>query len=371
MDRVPAQLAGAINETARVGQRNRALANRLLALYGVERYNGAAYLLKWPPAALDDLALDLERQAQLVRETAARARGRDACLALYRPPSSGPEDVNFTDGSFWGAPEALLSQELLAALASTSPLGKLSRLVVEESPFVYSFPLLAPATCEALVRRVEHYAEWEAGQPADVRNAAGFNRRHAPLKNAGLDALSDALLNRVVQPLARLLFPQVAGGATDAAVGKYGVKVHAEAKSALDFHYAYVVGYGDEETVAKTLADDASRSLLARTKLVPHTDDSEVTLNVCLGRDFSGGELVLRGLRNTEAEGTAETKLKPAPGRAILHLGQHLHEVEPVTAGQRFSLILWARNSQYRSGICPCCLVHRRTMSCICDATWN
>lgn len=28
-----------------------------------------------------------------------------------------------------------------------------------------------------------------------------------------------------------------------------------------------------------------------------HVDDSEVTLNVCLGKEFSGGELFFRGVR--------------------------------------------------------------------------
>jgi len=28
-----------------------------------------------------------------------------------------------------------------------------------------------------------------------------------------------------------------------------------------------------------------------------HVDDSEVTLNVCLGKQFSGGELFFRGIR--------------------------------------------------------------------------
>lgn len=28
-----------------------------------------------------------------------------------------------------------------------------------------------------------------------------------------------------------------------------------------------------------------------------HVDDSEVTLNVCLGKQFSGGELYFRGIR--------------------------------------------------------------------------
>jgi hypothetical protein len=31
-----------------------------------------------------------------------------------------------------------------------------------------------------------------------------------------------------------------------------------------------------------------------------HVDDSEVTLNVCLGRQFSGGELFFRGVRCDE-----------------------------------------------------------------------
>lgn len=38
-----------------------------------------------------------------------------------------------------------------------------------------------------------------------------------------------------------------------------------------------------------------------------HVDDSEVTLNVCLGKQFSGGELFFRGVRcekhvNTESQ---------------------------------------------------------------------
>lgn len=38
-----------------------------------------------------------------------------------------------------------------------------------------------------------------------------------------------------------------------------------------------------------------------------HVDDSEVTLNVCLGKEFSGGELFFRGVRcdkhvNTETQ---------------------------------------------------------------------
>jgi hypothetical protein len=122
-------------------------------------------------------------------------------------------------------------------------------------------------------------------------------------------------------------------------------------------------------------------ALLTRRGLVPHTDDSEVTLNVCLGTDFKGGQLVLRGLRNSAGEGSAEVVLDVKPGRAVLHLGQHLHEVTPVTAGERYALIQWARDSSYRARTCPCCLINRRNVgarrggggddTCICDAAFN
>lgn len=93
-----------------------------------------------------------------------------------------------------------------------------------------------------------------------------------------------------------------------------------------------------------------------------HTDDSEVTLNVCLGRDFKGGLVVFGPLRGAEEEqisasassssssnsssdnSTTKTSsnttlnleaaavaavavVEPRVGRAILHRGRQLHEV--------------------------------------------
>lgn len=114
------------------------------------------------------------------------------------------------------------------------------------------------------------------------------------------------------------------------------------------------------------------RPLLVRDALVFHTDDSEVTLNLSLGREFEGGELVLRGLRNGRGEGKEEARIKPRPGRAVLHLGQHLHEVTKVLAGERYALIMWARNEGYRETVCPCCLIARRdSAGCVCGSALN
>ena len=49
----------------------------------------------------------------------------------------------------------------------------------------------------------------------------------------------------------------------------------------LDSHHGFVVEYGVDRDV----------------DLGFHTDDSEVTLNVCLGKQFTGGDLFFRGMR--------------------------------------------------------------------------
>lgn len=46
-----------------------------------------------------------------------------------------------------------------------------------------------------------------------------------------------------------------------------------------------------------------------------HVDDSEVTLNVCLGKQFSGGELFFRGVRcdkhvNTETQSEVQNSFQ-------------------------------------------------------------
>jgi hypothetical protein len=62
--------------------------------------------------------------------------------------------------------------------------------------------------------------------------------------------------------LARVFYPEIGG-------------------STLDSHHGFVVEYGKDKDL----------------ELGFHVDDSEVILNVCLGKDFSGGELFFRGIQ--------------------------------------------------------------------------
>lgn len=49
---------------------------------------------------------------------------------------------------------------------------------------------------------------------------------------------------------------------------------------------------------------------------------SEVTLNVCLGREFSGGELYFGALRGEGDEDEVVLTYQPQPGRAVIHPGE-------------------------------------------------
>ena len=102
----------------------------------------------------------------------------------------------------------------------------------------------------------------------------------------------------------------------------------------------------------------------------------KVTLNLCFGDQFDGGDLRLWGVRGDQTAGKFVGEYQPEIGRAVIHCGRHLHEVTEVTSGDRFALIQWARSwGGCRKEICPCCWLNRRTLngqdSCVCGNRWN
>lgn len=134
----------------------------------------------------------------------------------------------------------------------------------------------------------------------------------------------------------------------------------------LDWRHGYIAGYS---------ATPAGNKGTTRQRLVSHTDDSEVTLNCCLGEEgYNGGHVQFFGLRGTEDEGQLiGTVKRPNVGTALLHSGRHLHSVSDVTKGDRYALIVWSRSwSNLRKATCPCCYLNRRQdRTCICARRWN
>ena len=133
------------------------------------------------------------------------------------------------------------------------------------------------------------------------------------------------------------------------------------ARAPLDWRHAYVLKYTPD----------------GRDSLVPHTDDSEVTVNIGLvGRpSFTGGDLLLGGVRG-QKEHSNDVTIAPDLGVALFHLGRRLHAVDVVTDGERRVLICWCRSMRgVRSRVCPCCWTNRRdngeARDCTCGDAWN
>jgi 2OG-Fe(II) oxygenase superfamily len=274
----------------------------------------------------------------------------------------------------------------LVALCSGSVPGgveldvtRLAEIMDEEVPDVFALPVLTPEfgghVCdwiEAVASRVQHRLASTASQRDPPVSTATSNdpdldvwiaqsRRPLDLSDVGLDWLVNLLFNLVVQPISRHLFAKELGSGTG---------------RSLDWKQAFVAGYSPKPS------SSPSSAAAPRQHLVPHTDDSEVTLNVCLGRDFEGGVLEfgeLRGQSSRHEPANSDRVYEPQSGRGVIHAGRHFHAVSPVTSGSRYSLILWARSwSGIRATTCPCCWLNRRTNAdqgaaqpCICGPRWN
>ncbi|MCL7049843.1 hypothetical protein MKW94_005710 [Papaver nudicaule] len=189
----------------------------------------------------------------------------------------------------------------------------LRNIISEPSPGVYTFKMLHPDFCEMLLSEVDHFEKWVSETKFRIMRPNTMNKFGAVLDDFGLETMLDKLMDDFVRPISKVFYPEV-GGAT------------------LDSHHGFVVEYGKDRD----------------NELGFHVDDSEVTLNVCLGKQFSGGELFFRGIRcdkhvNTESQPEESLDYTHEPGQAVLHRGRHRHGARATRSGHRINLLLWCR----------------------------
>ncbi|GAV65741.1 2OG-FeII_Oxy domain-containing protein [Cephalotus follicularis] len=191
-------------------------------------------------------------------------------------------------------------------------------IMAEPIPGVFTFEMLQPQFCELLLSEVENFERWVHETKLRIMRPNTMNKYGAVLDDFGMETMLDEFLDQFILPISRVFFPEVGG-------------------STLDSHHGFVVEYGIDRDV----------------ELGFHVDDSEVTLNVCLGKQFSGGELFFRGVRcdkhvNSETQPEETLDYSHVPGRAVLHRGRHRHGARATTSGRRVNLILWCRSSIFR-----------------------
>lgn len=217
-------------------------------------------------------------------------------------------------------------------------------IMAEPIPGIYTFEMLQPRFCEMLLSEVENFERWVHDTRFRIMRPNTMNKFGAVLDDFGLEAMLDKLMNDFIRPISKVFFPEVGG-------------------STLDSHHGFVVEYGMDRDV----------------ELGFHVDDSEVTLNVCLGREFSGGELFFRGVRcdkhvNTETQSEEILDYSHVPGYAVLHRGRHRHGARATTSGSRVNLLVWCRSSVFRelkkyqkecSSWCAECQREKKERQCI------
>ena len=203
----------------------------------------------------------------------------------------------------------------------------LEQILVKEHSGIYSFDLLKPEFCNQLIEEILWFKSWCKKKQIKIQPPNSMNNYGVILDDIGFTPFLSQLLAEYITPLSTLLFADAGG-------------------DSLDHHHGFVVEYGMDKD----------------TSLGFHTDDSEVTLNVCLGRKFTGGTLYYKGLRCQSCQQTptlpGETfEVDHKVGRAMLNRGQHRHGADDITSGERYNLILWCKSTKYRQnynyGKCP------------------
>ncbi|KAM6155489.1 2-oxoglutarate and iron-dependent oxygenase domain-containing protein 2 isoform 1-T1 [Rhynchocyon petersi] len=260
---------------------------------------------------LAELEQEVQRRQQLTQESAAR---KALIVHSYRP--ARPE-------LYTSLQDATLAPEFLAAVEySASPgadcKGLLQRLeILSEEKRIYQVPVFTAAFCSSLLEELEHFEQSDLpkGRPNTMNNYGVL------LHELGLDEpLVTPLRERFLQPLMALLYPEYCLGP-------------------LDSHHAFVVKY----------APGQDRELGC------HYDNAELTLNVALGKAFTGGALYFGGLFQAPAALTETLEVEHVVGKGILHRGGQLHGARPLGTGERWNLVVWLRASAVRNRLCPMC----------------
>mmetsp|Transcript_9731 Transcript_9731/g.27222 ORF Transcript_9731/g.27222 Transcript_9731/m.27222 type:complete len:455 (-) Transcript_9731:166-1530(-) len=196
--------------------------------------------------------------------------------------------------------------DAVAAARAGSPHSALR----EEAPGVYSFELFTPEFCTLLLEEVEH-AQRTCREELERPN--GMNRYGIVLNQLGLEPIITSLQQEYILPLQRLLYPEEGAEADD--------------------HHCFIVRYKADEDVGLDM----------------HEDDSDVTLNVCLGKEFEGATLSFCGLACDDDHRKLKHTYQHRRGRAVIHVGRQRHGADNIASGERVNFILWSTSRRYRS----------------------
>lgn len=244
----------------------------------------------------------------LLAGVAVARRDPNAVVNAYKPLRRHPELFDSKAG--WGR---WLDPDLTAALDELKATGNTTLLLAHlrtEVPGVYSFSLFSDEFCDMFLDELDGF--YASGLPIDRPNS--MNNYGIIVNHIGLRPAITRFQKDVLEPLAKLLFP-------------------VRSQGGFDGHHSFMVKY--------TAGEDLGLDM--------HTDDSDVTFNMCLGRNFTGAALTICGDSRMPSHRLFHHSYAHVRGRALIHLGSRRHGADDIRWGERNNLIVWNQNTRYRA----------------------
>uniref|UniRef100_A0A7N0UTA6 Fe2OG dioxygenase domain-containing protein n=1 Tax=Kalanchoe fedtschenkoi TaxID=63787 RepID=A0A7N0UTA6_KALFE len=249
------------------------------------------------------------------RYLSSRERRRMSELKSYREKIISHYQPLHTD-LYTVAIEKYFTPRFLKAVNENSEAGYRS-IMAEPSPGVFTFEIFLPQFCELLLSEVENIKKWVHDTRIRIMQPNTMVKCGVALNDFGLGTMHDRLMD-YIRPVSKLFYSDIGG-------------------DSLDSNHGFIAEYGPD----------------IDTHVGFHVDDSEVTLNICLGDEFTGGNLYFRGIRcdqhvNSNTQSEVNISVLQVPGSAVLHRGRHRHGAQEVVSGYRSNFILWCRSSTFR-----------------------
>ena len=185
--------------------------------------------------------------------------------------------------------------------------------VTQHSPGIYSFEIFKPEINKLWIEEIENIKEFLNTNILPMEQPNPENNHGIILDDFGFKHILESLIKKIISPIAKHLWSGVG-------------------EDSLELGHAFTVAYS-----AKM---DKNLSL--------HEDNSELTVNYCMGPDdFKGSRVKFKGVR-CRAHGTVKKFIKKeeywytnVPGRAVIHMGRHYHRAENVKSGSRQNIIIF------------------------------
>ena len=106
--------------------------------------------------------------------------------------------------------EEIQEKDALEPMNRATRMNIIKNLCREEAPGIYSFPMLTPEACSALITEIEHFSSDQVSLP--VRRPNSMNNHGVVINEMGMERAVDWLQENILQKIAEALYPDQGGG---------------------------------------------------------------------------------------------------------------------------------------------------------------